>query len=151
MNPVDIMSTPSDPSAMRMRSRKYGSVNLVMPSVTTRNMPVPMNTPRISDFIFPYSLFVARTVISFMKVIANTLTGMAMNPANCVSGITAPSSDGSTCFGTSHRPTNAFKKSAVRQAQKIMMEYHQKSPSLACSFASIDVCYSTCNVFAATL
>ena len=103
-----------------------------------RKMPAPMKTPRMSDFIFPYSPLVASVVISFANVMAKMPTGRARNPAKDVSGMTAPSSLGPTYFGTSHRPTTAFSTSAARHAQKSIREYHQKSPSLAWSFANME-------------
>ena len=66
---------------------------------------------------------------------------MARKLAKLVSGITAPSSEGSTYFGTSHRPTNAFSRSAARHAQKSISEYHQKSPSFAWRLPSVSEMY----------
>ena len=110
-------------------------------------MAAPMNTPRMSDFIFPYSPFVARVVISFANAIAKTVTGSAKKPAKDVSGMTAPSSPGPTYFGTSHRPTKALSTSAARHAQKSIREYHQKSPSLAWSLESIYIVYQSVVAF----
>ena len=71
--------------------------------------------------------------------------GIAMN--DIASGVTAPSSDGSTYFGTSHRPTKALSTSAARHAQKSIREYHQKSPSLAWSFLNTRKLYHFHEVF----
>ena len=96
-----------------------------------------MKTPRIKVFICPNLRLTARAVSSLRKVEAKTAMGMAKKFASCVSGITAPSSDGSTYFGTSHSPTNTLSASAARQAAKSISEYHQKSPSRAWSLSRI--------------
>ena len=142
MNDVAIMIIPSDPSTMRIRSRNAGRVKRAIIIARIRNMAVAMNMPRNRDFSFPNSFSMERYEISFRNVLANAAIGMARKLANCVSGITAPSSEGSTYLGTSHRPTNAFNTSAARQAQKSIMEYHQKSPSFAWSFVNIAVYYT---------
>ena len=96
-----------------------------------RKIAVAMKTPRIRVFICPNLRLMASVVSSLRKVEAKTAMGMAKKFASCVSGITAPSSDGSTYFGTSHNPTKTFRQSAARMAQKSISEYHQKSPSRA--------------------
>ena len=100
-----------------------------------------MKIPLINVFSLPNSLPMERRDTSLRNVFANAAMGIARKLANCVSGITAPSSEGSTYFGTSQRPTNAFSRSAARLAQKSMMEYHQKSPNLLWSFANIGAYY----------
>ena len=87
-----------------------------------------IKTPRIRVFSFPNSFLIESCVSSFLKVLAKAAMGIARKFANCISGITAPSSDGGTYFGTSQSPTKAFSTSAKRQAMKSISEYHQKSP-----------------------
>ena len=94
-------------------------------------MAVAIKTPRIKVFICPNLRLTAREVSSLRKVEAKTAMGIARKFAKFVSGITAPSSDGSTYFGTSHSPTKTFRQSAARMAQKSISEYHQKSPRRA--------------------
>ena len=131
------MTRPSEPSTMRMRSRKAGRTKRATIIAMKRKMAVAANTPRIRVFSLPNSLPMESRVSSLRKVFAKAATGIARKLANCVSGMTAPSSEGSTYFGTSHRPTNAFRRSAARQAQKSISEYHQKSPSLSCSLLNM--------------
>jgi hypothetical protein len=95
-----------------------------------RKIALAIKTPRIRVFILPNSWFTESLVSSFLNVAAKAAIGMARKFANCMSGITAPSSDGGTYFGTSQSPTKALSASANRQAQKSISEYHQKSPIL---------------------
>lgn len=132
-----MMTTPSDPSAIRICSRKRGRIVFAMITTIRRKMTVPTNTPRIKVFSFPNSRLIESRDISLRNVFAKAAIGITRKLANCVRGITAPSSTGFMYFGTSHKPTIAFMKSAVRQAQKIISEYHQKSPSFACNFVNI--------------
>ena len=106
-----------------------------------RNIAVVIKTLRIKVFSLPNSLFMERRDTSLRNVFAKAAIGIARKFANCVSGMTAPSSEGSTYFGTSQSPTKALSTSAARQAQKSISEYHQKSPSFACSFANIGTYY----------
>ena len=141
MKDVAIIIIPSEPSMIRMRSRNVGRVKRATIIARNRNMAVVMKTPLINVFSLPNSLPMERREISFRNVLANAAIGIARKLANCVSGITAPSSDGSTYWGTSQRPTNAFNTSAARQAQKSIREYHQKSPSFSWSLANIAAYY----------
>lgn len=142
MNEVAIMIIPSDPSMMRMRSRNPGSVKRATIIAKKRNIAVAIKTPCIRVLSFPNSFSMERREISFRNVLANAAIGIARKLANCVSGITAPSSEGPTYLGTSHRPTKTFSISAARQAQKSISEYHQKSPSFAWSLVNIAVYYT---------
>ena len=56
-----------------------------------------------------------------------TVAGDDVYPSNL--GKDVYEADGGTYFGTSQSPTNAFRRSAARQAMKSISEYHQKSPS----------------------
>ena len=93
------------------------------------------------DLSLPNSRPIESRVSSLRNVLANAATGMARKFAKLVSGMTAPSSEGPTYFGTSHRPTKALSTSAARHAQKSISEYHQKSPSLAWSFFNMRKLY----------
>ena len=132
------MTNAREPSATRIRQRNDGSANFAAASAARNSTAVAMNTLRIRVFIFPNSRVTARFDTSWRNVAAKTAAGIAKKAAKLVSGWTAPSSDGSTYLGTSHRPTNALRQSAARAATKIISEYHQKSPIFAWSLLSSD-------------
>ena len=131
------MTRPSEPSTILIRSRKAGRTKRAMIMARNRKTAVAAKTPRIRVLSLPNSLPIESRVSSLRKVLAKAATGIARKLANCVSGCTAPSSEGSTYFGTSHRPTKALSRSAARLAQKSMSEYHQKSPSRVWSLVRI--------------
>ena len=111
-----------------MRSRNSGNASFAIIVETRSSAAITMNTPRTRVLIFPRSPLSARVLTSFMNTVANAEAGIAMKVAKFVRGSTAPSSEGLTYLGTSQRPTKALRRSAARQAQKSMSEYHQKSP-----------------------
>lgn len=122
------MMSPSEPSTMRIRSKNAGITSLAKIIAKNKNIALATKTPRIRVLSFPNSLFTESRVNSFLNVLANAAIGIVRKFANCIKGITAPSSEGGTYLGTSQSPTNALSASAARQAKKSIKEYHQKSP-----------------------
>lgn len=115
---------------MRIRSKNAGIISRATMIAKNINIALAIKTPRIKVLSLPNSLLTDKRVNSFLNVFANAAIGIARKFANCIKGITAPSSDGGTYLGTSHSPTNALSASAARQAKKSIKEYHQKSPIL---------------------
>ena len=140
-NAVMRIANPRRPSTIRIRCRKCGRRICEIKTARAMKTAAAIKMLHISVLSFPNSLFSESVETSLRNVLAKTAIGNARRAAKLDSGITAPSSEGSIYFGTSHRPTKALSISAARQAQKSISEYHQKSPSFACSFANIDGYY----------